>query len=107
MKNRWAILHILIVLAIAVITCGPIGLAMGAGTFAEAMGCTLHEGFVNPCVVGGVDLGSTLYAFGMMGWLGIVTLPLGLLLLAVYLVIVFVVWIVRRVQASQETPKVD
>jgi hypothetical protein len=55
-----------------------------AGTVASWNGCTLHEGFVNPCVVNGRDVGETLYAMGVMGWFMLATLPLG--------AIAFVVW---------------
>ena len=55
-----------------------------AGTVASWNGCTLHEGFVNPCVVNGRDIGETLYAMGVMGWFMLATLPLG--------AIAFVVW---------------
>ena len=55
-----------------------------AGTVASWNGCTLHEGFVNPCVVNGRDVGETLYAMGVMGWFMLATLPFG--------AIAFVVW---------------
>ena len=55
-----------------------------AGTVASWNGCTLHEGFVKPCVVNGRDVGETLYAMGVMGWFMLATLPLG--------AIAFVVW---------------
>ena len=64
---------------------GVIALAAGwpilsviiAGTIASWKGCTLHEGFVNPCVVNGRDVGETLYAMGVMGWFMLATIPLG------------------------------
>jgi hypothetical protein len=97
----WVILfHFGIVFLIILLAVSPMIPVAVAGTIAEINGCTLHEGFANPCVVNGRDLGETLYAMGMMGWLAIATLPLGLAALAVYLFGVvgyyFVRWIMRR-----------
>jgi hypothetical protein len=37
-----------------------------------------------------------LYSLGLLGWLALVTLPIGLLLAGLYVVIVIVVWALRR-----------
>ena len=37
----------------------------------------MNEVRPTPCVVFGVDIGKPLYTLGVMGWLGIVTLPSG------------------------------
>jgi hypothetical protein len=63
-----------------------------AGTIAAWNGCTLHEGFTNPCLVNGSDVGGTLYAMAVMGWFMIATLPLGLVAGLLWTV----VWIVLR-----------
>jgi hypothetical protein len=64
----------------------PIVSVVIAGVVASWNGCTLHEGFVNPCVVGGRDIGETLYSMGVLGWFMIATIPIGM--------IVFVAWTV-------------
>jgi len=69
---------------IAVLAGWPIMSVAIAGTIASWNGCTLHEGFVNPCVVNGKDIGQTLYEMGVMGWFMLATIPLG--------VIAFVAW---------------
>ena len=51
-------------------------------------GCTVNEGSPTPCVVFGVDIGKPLYTLGVMGWLGIVTLPSGGIALVLYTVFV-------------------
>lgn len=68
-----------------------------AATLANHYGCTLHEGFANPCVIGGVDRGQTLYNMGVAGWLMLFTLPLGAALLALWIV----VEVVRAVRARR------
>ncbi len=62
----------------------PVLSVLVAATIANLNDCTLHEGFVNPCVIAGVDWGGALYAMGVMGWLGLVTLPFGLLILLIF-----------------------
>ncbi len=70
--------------ALVVVGLLPVALAFLAGGIASAAGCVLHEGFANPCMIGGTDWGETLYTLFVMGWLALVTLPaagLGLALL--------------------------
>ena len=62
---------------IALIAGWPIASVMIAATIASWNGCTLHEGFANPCVVNGRDLGPLLYEMGVAGWFMLATLPLG------------------------------
>ena len=62
---------------IALFAGWPILSVAAAGTIASWNGCTLHEGFKNPCIVNGRDIGGTLYSMGVMGWLMIATVPLG------------------------------
>lgn len=56
-----------------------------AAAIASHYGCTLHEGFVNPCVVAGRDIGQSLYTMGVMGWMMLFTLPIGALVLAAWI----------------------
>ncbi|MCB1507171.1 MAG: hypothetical protein KDJ47_19580 [Hyphomicrobiaceae bacterium] len=70
-----------------------------AGAIADHYGCRLHEGFVNPCVVNGNDIGTTLYNMGMMGWFMLFTLPIGALIILAW-VISEIVNVVRRRRAS-------
>lgn len=75
-----------------------------AGWIAEANGCVLHEGFANPCVVNGADIGQTLYALGVMGWFMLATIPLGAGALIVWLIVLVVhrlYWGHRRRKAAQ------
>ena len=75
-----------------------IAISIGAGTFAEANGCVLNEGRVTPCVLLGIDWGSTLYTLGVLGWLFIISMPIG-----AFGAIVCVVWLlVVLLKSSQE-----
>lgn len=80
----WIVLAIILLVALA-----PVLSVIVAGTIADANGCALDEGSVHPCIVNGTDIGSTLYALGVMGWFMLATIPLGagaLLLWAVVLI---------------------
>lgn len=86
----WLALALILLLALA-----PMISVVIAGSIAEANDCTLNEGSVHPCLVGGTDMGETLYAMGVMGWFMLGTLPLGagaLLVWAVVLVLHRLYW---------------
>lgn len=99
---RGFLIHTLVVLLILLLGFSPfIGVAI-AGSIAEANGCTLHEGFVNPCVINGVDRGQDLYTWFVLGWLGIATIPIAVVAAAAYIVIVLVVWLIRRSRRAKQ-----
>jgi TRAP-type C4-dicarboxylate transport system permease small subunit len=85
-----------IILVLAILVCLlPLASVVLAGWIANANGCTLHEGFANSCVIGGVDWGETLYGMEVMGWLMLATLPIAVILIAAW-VIAEIVNAVRR-----------
>lgn len=58
----------------------------------EALHCTVHEGYANPCFVLGIDLGDTLYAIRVLLILGAFAAPLALAAVAANLVVAVVAW---------------
>jgi hypothetical protein len=93
-RNVFFLLGLILILLLA---AAPLIVALGAGAYAANHGCVLHEGFVNPCIVDGQDMGQTLYGLGMVGWFAIATVPLGLGAAAI---LVFV-WILTAVTARK------
>jgi hypothetical protein len=81
---------------IAVCLLPVLGISVAVAV-ARLNGCTLHEGFANPCVVMGRDIGSALYSLGVLGWLSLATLPLALGVATVW----FAVEIFARVRRRQ------
>lgn len=67
-------------------------LASGVATLG---GCDLNEGSVNACVVLGMDMGGTLYVLFVMGWYALVTLPLGMGVAAIGLLLAIIGFIMR------------
>ena len=109
MKKRkfpWLLIHAAVIFVILLVAFSPLISVAIAGSIADANGCVLHEGYVNPCIVNGQDMGETLYAMGVMGWLMLATIPLGLIAVVAYLLIVLVVWLIRR-SSRKETAAVQ
>ena len=94
-------IHGLVIFLILLLAFSPFLGAMAAGTVAQAFGCQLDEGSIHPCVVNGRDIGDTLYTFGVLGWLGLATIPIGLALLGIYLVIAILYYLVKWYRRSR------
>ena len=81
----WLLLVLILLFALA-----PVISVLVAGWLAESNGCVLHEGGINPCMVGGSDMGPTLYTLFVLGWFMLATIPLGGGALIVWLVILII-----------------
>lgn len=60
-------------------TFGPLLSAFLASWIAELNGCQVNEGGAYPCLVAGRDIGGTLAFLFTLGWLALITIPVGLL----------------------------
>ena len=61
---------------------------------ADAHGCQLHEGFVTPCLVAGMDVGALLYQLFVSGWLAVFAVVVGFYVLIAFLfAAAFDVWV--------------
>ena len=68
----------------------PIATTVISAAVANANNCTISEGLLNPCIIGGRDWGSDLQ-FGGMSFLYIfLTWPLALVLFIVWLIVLLV-----------------
>lgn len=52
----------------------PLASVFLAGLIADLNGCGLHEGFVQPCIALGTDIGGLLYNMTAFGWLMLISL---------------------------------
>lgn len=57
-----------------IIGIAPLASVVLAGLIAQWGGCALHEGFAQPCMVFGADIGGLLYTMAVMGWLMLISL---------------------------------
>ncbi len=62
---------------------------------ANTAGCTLHEGYANPCVILGIDWGGALYSGFVLGWMMLLTMPFAALAV-LGLAVLGVIWLVAR-----------
>lgn len=86
-----------IAVGLSVVVCLlPIASVIAAGLIAATYGCRLHEGFANPCVVAGYDLGVTLYTMAVAGWFGLMTLPFVLPIIAFWILVEIGYRVMRR-----------
>ncbi|MFC5586689.1 hypothetical protein ACFPOD_16365 [Nitratireductor kimnyeongensis] len=67
-----------LLVVILVLAALPVLSVAASSILASTYGCTVHEGFSNPCMIAGTDRGDMLYSMFVMGWLGIISLPLGM-----------------------------
>ena len=101
--RTWQV-HAMVIAVIVCIGMAPILSVVIASAVTSANGCELHEGFANPCVIGGIDFGDTLYAMGVAGWLALVSLPLAALLGLAYVVVVAIGFVWRRSTRATTPP---
>jgi uncharacterized membrane protein YhaH (DUF805 family) len=97
-KRLWyAVLYLLVLFVIGL---APILSVMTASVIANWAGCELHEGFANPCIIGGTEYGELLYSMAVVGWFALITLPLAALSF-IALIIVLAVIMFRRLRSRQ------
>ena len=73
--------------AITVLALFPLLSAITAAALAGINGCALDEGSPHPCLILGSDWGNTLYNMSVAFWMMLFTLPAGVLLFIVWLVV--------------------
>ncbi|QND51865.1 hypothetical protein HB779_08085 [Phyllobacterium sp. 628] len=91
-KRRVAMIVLAILTIIALL---PLFSVLTTYMLATALGCSVDEGSVHPCLMAGLDIGDLLYTMGVMGWLMIPAAPL-LLIAVLGWIAVGVVSIVRH-----------
>ena len=94
MRRTLVILQVILLLLCSL----PVVGVVWSSWFAERHGCTLNEAGVHPCVVNGHDWGPELGAAFLAGWLGLITLPLGALLLVTLALTLLVPPLIRRLR---------
>jgi len=85
----WSLVLIVLIGALPVIS------AFAASAMADALGCRLDEGSVQPCTWGGIEIGDALYTMFVLHWLGLATIPFAAVALAVWLVVALILLVLR------------
>ncbi|WP_052055388.1 hypothetical protein [Myxosarcina sp. GI1] len=90
-------LSLLIIIFSLTLGLAPVLSVLIASIIANANDCILHEGNVNPCKIGSVDLGGLLYSMAVSGWFMLVSIPFGLIGLVFGLISLIVqIWNIRH-----------
>lgn len=76
--------HVVALSLILVIGVAPFIPVAIAGAVASANGCRLDEAGAYPCVILGHDLGGLLATMGVLGWAGLMTIPMAIGLLVLW-----------------------
>jgi hypothetical protein len=77
---------------------------MLCAAIANAYGCKVDEGSTHPCMINGNNYGQLLYTLGVLGWLMLVTLPVGLFAFVFWLLILILHRERWRKRVSAEIP---
>lgn len=65
----------------------PMALILLTAALAAVTGCEVNEAAPQPCQVFGLDIGGTLMGLLSSGWLGLITIPVVMFLVCVWLVL--------------------
>lgn len=78
--------------AIAGVAAAPVLSVAASSGIASAYGCKLNEADAHPCIVLGMNIGELLYSLFVLGWLMLVTLPLGAIALLIWCIVALMFW---------------
>ncbi len=91
---------IILLVLILLVALGPALIAVISQEIAEKVfGCEVNLNYVVPCVVGGKDYGQTFYDLGFAIWYSYLSIPAGLVLLALWAIAAAIVvfgWLADR-----------
>ena len=95
-RGRGLLLYVAVPAVIVLLALLPLLSAIGSSVVASAAGCQLDEGGSHACLVFGTDVGDTLLFFFVLGWLGLVTVPAGAIVLALWIMVLAIRVLIRR-----------
>ena len=94
--------YLLVLAAILVLALLPLASVLVSSAIADWNNCALDEGSAHSCLIGGSEWGGALYTMAVMGWLMLLSLPLGGGAVLVWFIMLIIHWLAwRRQTASQ------
>jgi hypothetical protein len=99
-------IFIVLLVLILVFALWPTALSMGAAGIGQLFGCATDFNRAIPCTINGEEWGQTVYELQNWAYLSLFTIPVGEVLLAIWLaalLIYFVIRFIRRRQAAQSS----
>lgn len=93
---------LLVIVTSVVVAVLPLVSALLSSLIADLADCPLNEGAVNACQIGVWEVGELLYTMFVMGWLMLVSIPLGMLGVGLGLLLLVVQLIIRSNQQNRD-----
>jgi hypothetical protein len=81
----------------------PTLLAMGATAIAELFGCETDFNRAIPCTINGEEWGETVYDYQKVAYLSLFTIPVGQMMLAVWLLVLLIYLVIRFARSRTKT----
>jgi hypothetical protein len=102
---RARIVFIALLVLILLFAFWPTAISMGAAGIAQLFGCETDFNRAIPCTIDGEEWGQSVYDWQKVAYLSLFTIPVGEVLLAIWLVALLVFLAVRLVRRRQTSPK--
>jgi small-conductance mechanosensitive channel len=102
---RARIVFIALLVLILLFAFWPTDISMGAAGIAQLFGCETDFNRAIPCTIDGEEWGQSVYDWQKVAYLSLFTIPVGEVLLAIWLVALLVFLAVRLVRRRQTSPK--
>lgn len=64
---------------IGILSISPLLVALFSGLIGQCLGCNINEAGTDDCIRFGIPFGLILNPLGVMGWLMLITIPLGIM----------------------------
>jgi small-conductance mechanosensitive channel len=95
---------IILLVLILVFALWPTALSMGAAGIAQLFGCETDFNRAIPCTISGEEWGQTVYELQNWAYLSLFTIPVGEVLLAIWLIALLIYLVIRFIR-RQRTPQ--
>jgi hypothetical protein len=101
MRARTIIVLLVLILVFAL---WPTALSMGAAGIAQLFGCETDFNRAIPCTINGEEWGQTVYELQNWAYLSLFTIPIGEVLLAIWLAALLIYLVIRFIRRRQAAP---
>ena len=97
-------IFIVLLVLILVFALWPTALSMGAAGIAQLFGCETDFNRAIPCTINGEEWGQTVYELQNWAYLSLFTIPIGEVLLAIWLAALLIYLVIRFIRRRQAAP---
>jgi hypothetical protein len=87
--------------ASAIFAVLPIGIVLAVGIIGNVLDCVVDESGTSVCMLLGVDIGGMLATIGILGWFALITIPIGVVIGALFLILLVIGLVLRGISNAQ------